>query len=248
MIRIGAISIITRCMLLGIAGALALPSAAQAACDGSWNLPSDWLLYQDNGYSIEIVIKNQVGNEYSGEAAAANVDNGKFKPFSATVNKTGLVMTITAAGGVYTGNILDDGRIFGTTTNPNNGDTTAWHGDRPATCIVVKTAPAPPPPPPAPASPLDQAGVLKKPGKGGEILKQTVPPASPAGPIPAGAEYATAVLPPFMLNLAARRSRTPTVMTSACRWAARRSCCRNRQTQSGTSCRQNPSAGSGGKT
>ena len=165
MIRIGAISIIRRCMLLGIAGALALPSAAQAACDGSWNLPSDWLLYQDNGYSIEIVIKNQVGNEYSGEAAAANVDNGKFKPFSATVNKTGLVMTITAAGEVYTGNILDDGRIFGTTTNPNNGDTTAWHGDRPATCIVVKTAPAPPPPPPAPASPLDQAGVLK--GRGG---------------------------------------------------------------------------------
>jgi len=53
----------------------------------------------------------------------------------------------------------------------------------------------PPPPPPAPASPLDQAGVLKKPGKGGEILEQTVPPASPAGPIPAGAEYATAISP-----------------------------------------------------
>jgi hypothetical protein len=61
------------------------------------------MIRKDNGYSIEIVIKNQVGNGYSGEAATANVDNGKFKRFSATVDRNHLAMTIAAAGGVCTG-------------------------------------------------------------------------------------------------------------------------------------------------
>jgi hypothetical protein len=189
--RIGIIAIASRCTLLGVAGALALPFAAQAACEGSWDLPKDWWLKQDNGYAIEIVISNQDGNKYSGEAAVANVDNGRFKPFSAEVNANHLAMTITAAGGIYTGTIMDDGRILGTTTNPNNGETAAWHGDRPATCIVIKTAPPPPPPPPPPepVNPLEKAGVLEKPGTGiGEILKQTSP-----NPTPPAAKTATVI-------------------------------------------------------
>jgi hypothetical protein len=181
-------------MWLGIAGALALPCAAQAACNGDWELPTDWWLQQDNGYSIEIVIANQVGNEYSGTAAVANVDGGRFKPFSATLQGNHLSMTITAAGGVYTGTIFDDGRIFGTTTNPNNGDTAGWHGDRPATCVVVKITPPPTPVPSSPVSPLEQSGVLQKPGeKAGAILKQTTPAQPPAAG--GGAEYATAITP-----------------------------------------------------
>jgi hypothetical protein len=196
------IGIALRRLFSGVVGAFAtvafIPlSSAYADCT-QWDVSGEWRLDQNNGYWIDMTLE-QVGSQLKGDGQYVTKEKsggGGFPEVSfggkgeLEGNVDGNSISIIAhwkEGGIgeYTGTVSPQGWLEGDTKDRMHPEYGTWHWtsvDKKATCLDVATTPAPPPP--APASPLDQAGVLKKPGMGGDIFKKTTTPVTPPPPPP----------------------------------------------------------------
>src|SRR5262245_20854669 len=182
MTRISAVFILKLLSVLGVVGALLLPSAAQADC-AQWDLSGRWVIQQGNGIWVYVDL-TQTGTDVRGTGTWWETPT-KRGSITGTIDANGNILLNADWGGVYRGGVGSDEIPGGSTFAVNDpGNQVGWRGDRAATCQVVAEPSATTPPSHAeePNKPVRKLGKRLP----GTSTTSTLPhPASPAQP-PAG--------------------------------------------------------------
>jgi len=179
MTRISAVFILTLLSVLGVVGALLLPSAAQADC-AQWDLSGHWVIQQGNGIFVYVDL-TQTGTDVRGTGTWGEKPT-KRGSITGTIDANGNILLNADWGGVYRGGVGSDEIPGGSTFAVNDpGNQVGWRGDRAATCQVVAEPNATTPESHAPNyQPGEIAGQILK-GKHGQFLPPAQPPAGGGG-------------------------------------------------------------------
>lgn len=136
--------------LVGACACLGLCSTAGAGerC-AQWRMPSDWTIYQDNGYRLFFAVEGDQNHGFRGRVEGHR-GSGLRGLFEGHANPEKLVLEIhwfNGAVGGYEGAISHQGRVEGFTYDKNvKGSTANFRAERLLRCAEwVATAPASPP-------------------------------------------------------------------------------------------------------